>query len=264
MLKDTKETNDTFLFRYCGLIRYKAYVDLRAESERSYMGYLWWAIEPMIFMAIFYVVFGVLFNREKEDFVFFLLVGLVVWRWFQSTLMSGSNAILNGRGLMQQVYLHKAIFPTISILTNCFKFVVVFSLLLLFLWICGFGIGICYLALPLLFISQLLFLTAATYLFAGVVPFFPDIRIVLDNALRGLFFLSGLFFSIASIPEKYRFYLYLNPMATLIESYRDVLLYNQWPSWSAIVSIIAVSFVGIVLSFYLISRYDYVYPKLTS
>jgi len=260
--REKKAAHIPFYFKYLPLILYKVYSDLRAESEQTYAGYLWWVVDPVVQMAIYYVVFGLFFKRGAKDFLPFLFVGLVSWRWIHSTLMHGSNAILANRGLTEQVNLPKVIFPTISILTNSFKFAFVFIVLLIFLWIYDYNISIVYLALPVLLVVELLLITALTYIMAAVVPFLPDIRIILDNALRGLLFLSGIFYAGSSIPERFQFYFYLNPMANLIESFRDVLMYDRWPAWQPLFIIGAFSMVGVLLGKRLIARYDYVYPKL--
>ena len=119
--------------RYRDLILYKTLADLRAEAARTYIGFLWWVLDPLIFMAIFYVVFGLLLRRSTPDFVPFLLIGLVSWRWFQNTITHSATSILGGRSLMQQVYVPKIIFPLVIILTDLVKFGLVLMLLLIYL-----------------------------------------------------------------------------------------------------------------------------------
>jgi lipopolysaccharide transport system permease protein len=62
---------------YLDLVRYRAYVDLKSESARSYLGMLWWILDPLMYLAIYYLVFGVVLQRGGEGFVGFLLCGLV-------------------------------------------------------------------------------------------------------------------------------------------------------------------------------------------
>jgi len=247
---------------YFDLILYKAYADLRSEAEKTYIGFLWWILDPIIFMSIFYIVFGLLLKRGTEDFIPFLLIGLVVWRWFQNTVSHGANTILINRGLMRQVYLPKIIFPIVVILIDLTKFAFVFILLLIYLWIEGFPIGISYFALPILLTIQLILIIALTCFAAALVPFLPDLKILIDHALHILFFLSGIFFAGSSIPEQYQFYFYLNPMASIIEGYREILMYNQWPNGYALLVIGSLSLLGIVGSYRLLEHYDHVYPKI--
>lgn len=247
---------------YRELILYRAYSDLRQESERTYAGYLWWIIEPLAQLVVYYLVFGLFLRRRGPDFVPLLIVGIVTWRWMQTATTSGAGAIIGGRALMQRVYLPKIVFPTVAILTTTFKFLVTFLLTLVFLWLWSYGVTATYLALPGLLVVELCFIAAVTYVCAAVVPFFPDLRIVLDNALRLLFFLSGIFYPGSALPEALQPYFYLNPMATLIDAYRDVLLHGQWPPVWPLVTVGLVSAAGVLAGSHLLARYDYVYPKL--
>lgn len=252
------------LVRYIELVFYRAWADLRAEAARTYAGYIWWIIDPMLQMAVYYVIFGIVFGRGTADYVPFLLVGLVPWRWLHTTLMEGSNAILLGRSLVRQVYLPKIILPSVSLITNTAKFAVVFLFLLCFLWASGYEVTVTYLALPVLLLVELIFITACTYLFAAIAPFLPDIRILLDNGLRIALFVSGVFFAGAIVPESFRFYFYLNPMATLLESFRAVLLHAQWPEWTWVGGVAAGSLAALWFSAALIVRNEHVYPKLST
>jgi len=252
----------TNLSRYTELILYKTYADLKAETERTYLGFLWWIFEPIMYMSVFYIFFDVLLRIKTENYVPFLLVGLAVWQWFKSCLSHGAETILGAHHLMQQVHLPKAIFPVILILTDSMKFVFIFILLLVFLWLYGYGVGLPYLALPAVLLVQFLFTAALTFLLAAIVPFLPDLRFVVENLLMAVFFMSGIFMSADTIPEAYRSYYYLNPIVSIIESYRDILMYNRWPSGLALLIIGILSLVGIWLAVRLIARFEYVYPKV--
>lgn len=250
------------LFHYIELILYKTYADLKAETQRTYLGFLWWIFEPLMYMLVFYIMFDLLLGHKTDNFVPFLLVGLTAWQWFKSCLSHGSETILGSHFLMQHVHLPKIIFPIILILTDTVKFIFIFSILLIFLWIYGFSVGLPYLALPFVLLVQLLFTTALTFILAAIVPFLPDLRFVVENVLHAFFFMSGIFLSSVTIPEEYQFYYYLNPMVNLIEDYRNILMYNQWPHWFSLLVIGIISLFGIWVGKLLIARFEYVYPKI--
>jgi lipopolysaccharide transport system permease protein len=177
--------------RILDLVLYKTYAELKAEAKRTYVGLLWWIVEPIIFMLIFYFVFGVLLGRNQPDFVPFLLVGLVLWHWFQATITQCSNAITANQPLLQQVVVPKALFPTVIVVTNTIKFAFVALILVTFLLMYGITPGVSWLyGLPVL-MTMLMFITGLSFLFAATVPLVPDIRVLIDNAFRALFFLSG-------------------------------------------------------------------------
>jgi lipopolysaccharide transport system permease protein len=241
---------------------YRALAELRAEAARAYLGFLWWIVEPILYMAAFYIVFGLVFQRGGEDFVPFLLCGLVVWKWFGSTVTSSSNAIPSNAGLIQQVYLPKYLLPAIVVVINTVKFLVVLGLLLTFLVLYGYMPGATWLALPVLVGIQLLLVIGVSGLVSAVIPFLPDLRLMLENIMMLLFFLSGIFFDIDASPQALKPLLWANPLAVLIDSYRSILLDGVWPDMQALGIVLFVSLISIGLAGYVLSRFDGTYPKV--
>lgn len=249
--------------RYTTLVFHQAYAELRAESERTYIGYLWWIIDPIVSMLVYYLVFDVILTRGVPDFAVFLFVGLVPWRWFQTAVMSGASSILNARGIMLQVYLPKVVFPLVAFLTNTVKFLLIFVVMVVLLPFFGFPVGWSHLAIVVILVTHALFIVGVALIAAAVTPFFPDFRMVLDNAMRLWFFLSAIFFQLSDLSPQLRFYIGLNPMANVIESYRKVLMLGHWPDLTYLIGVGVVGSLLIVCGAAVIARYEYVYPRLS-
>lgn len=223
------------------IIQYKTYAELKAESQRYYLGFLWWLIEPVIYMLVFYFVFGVLFQRGTEDFVVFLLTGLAFWHWFQSTVTQGVDSLRANHALFNQVYVPKYVFPAVVMLKNTAKFGVVLAVLLLFLFVYGIEPSTTWAAaIPVLAVGGA-FIAGATVLVAAITPFVPDLRVLIDNGMRALLFMSGIFYDISSFQTPYRVVFELNPVALLIDSLRAVLVRNQFPDWGQLAAIFALA-----------------------
>jgi len=249
-------------FHYFAIIFEKAKADLVSEARRGYMGMLWWVVEPLLFMGVFYVIFVVLFNRGGEDAVAFLLTGLVIWKWFAISIPQCGNCIPANIGLIRQVYIPKHVFPGMVVTASTMKFLMVFMLLMVFLLITGKGPATAWLSIPLLVGVQLLMTLAIGSVLASIVPFLPDLKLIVDNGMMLLFFLSGVFFDISSVSPEMKAYLYLNPMVGIIENYRSVLLEGAWPDWLFLCKVLVVSLAGISLGCYLLHRFDRTYAKV--
>jgi len=250
------------LGRYVAIVLYMTHTELRAESERTYMGYLWWIAEPLVSLVVYYVVFGLVLIRAIDNYVAFLFVGLVPWRWLNSTLMHGSASILKAKGLMRQVYLPKLIFPLVAILADSAKFFVVFLVVIGFAVVSGFPVTWSYLLLPAVILVQGLLIIGVTLIAAAVTPFLPDFRIVLENLVRLWFFLSGIFYEVSAFPENVQLVFRLNPMVSIIESYRAILLHGEIPDLSAL-GVTAVLCAGLCyVGARVVQAHDFSYPKL--
>lgn len=246
---------------YKDLIIHKALADFRRESQRTYIGVIWWILEPLLYMAIYYVVFGVFLRIRVEDFVPFLLIGLVTFRWFAVSLSRASTAILSNAALVHQVQFSNIIFPIIAIVTSTLQFLFSLAVLFILLWLFGMEVGLYYFGFPIVLFVELLFILGCGLILSAVVPFVPDISMLIDHLIRVVFYMSCIMYPLSLLPEKAQFYLQFNPMLHLVGAMRDPLMYAQWPSWGSLSVIAFFSICAIGIGFKLITRYDTLYAK---
>jgi lipopolysaccharide transport system permease protein len=244
------------------LILFSTYAELRAERARSYLGLLWWVIEPAMNMATFYLVFAVIFKTGGPDYVAFLLIGLTLWQWFKSCISHGGYSIWQQLPLIRQVKLPLQVFPSVQILTDTVKFLCILALLLIVLWCAGYPPNITYLALLPVLLVEMIFVAAATYVVAAVVPLVPDLRFVIEQVLQVVMFLSGVVFSLDGLPPSLRYWFSLNPIAELVDAGRGILIHAQWPNWFALGRVAVISLALYALGSYLITRLTPRYVKL--
>ena len=237
--------------------------ELRSEATRTYAGYLWWILEPLMSLAVYYVAFKYIFHRETENFAIFLFSGIIIYRFFSSTITRSATSIINGQGLMQLVYIHKSIFPLSVLLVNLVKFLITGLLVIIIVWLCGIAPSWSYLALPLLVLVEMLIIAGISMTCAAITPFFPDFKLILDTFMQLLIFLSGVFYEIDSVPARLQFFIRLNPVAVLIEQFRGILLSGKWPVFQPLGFAFLESLVFIAIGWLLIHRYNRYFPKLS-
>ena len=254
----------TSFLHYFNLVRYKAYVDLKTETAQSYLGFLWWLLEPLLYMGTFYLIFEVFMKRGGEGFIGFLLCGLVFWRWFDNSIKKMSASVIGNAGLVNQVHVPKIIFPLIDFCSNTFRFLCVFLIFMLFAVIYTGQVFTTFLAIPVLILIQGIFTIGLGSLLAAVVPLVPDLRKIIDNMLMLMFYMSGIFFDIMKVEKPYSDLLLWNPMAVLLHSYRQVILYGEPPDWMRLIVITFFGLVLFALSLILLIRYDKYYPRVLS
>ena len=172
------------IFAFWQLVIIKVRFNLRSEATQSYLSYAWWVLEPLLMMAVFYIVFKILLQRGTEDFVNFLLCGIVPWLWFQKCVSTSELSIIQGKGLIGQVYLPKAFFPLVLIGQNSVKQLFVFLLLFTYLIYDGNSPSIKWLWLIPIILTQLTFTVAISFIVAFLVPFARDIKYLIDAGLR--------------------------------------------------------------------------------
>lgn len=242
--------------RYWNIIWYRTYAQLKSESRQNYLGFIWFLIEPILMTTILYLVFGVLLNNKSADFVLFILVGITIWHWFEAGVTEGMLGIRAKLHIMNQIALPKYIFPCVHILTVSIKFLFVFFVILLFSWIAGYKVTIAYLGLVPLLLTQLMFISGIATTLAIFVTYYGDLTKVVAVCMRLLFYLSGIFFSANVVPEDLKFYFDLNPITSLINGYRDVLIEGAFPNAEALLYVMVIAFLSNILGISVCAYFD--------
>ena len=250
-------------WRYLNVIGYQAYAGLRAEVARTYLGLVWWLLEPVFAAAAMYLIFGVLLGRASTPNYFaFLVVGTFAWQWFAGSVGLAANSILQKSGLIQQVYLPKFVFPTVAVLSATWKFLCAFLVMMVYLTLSGHPPTAAWAALPALWVAQFLLNLAVAWPLAVWVPYFRDGTTVITSVLQVLGFASGIFFSPAQVPESLRGWFDWNPMAALLVAYRGVLMDGAWPDFARLALIAAGALALLAFGAWLLRRVDLSLPKV--
>lgn len=218
------------LRRFYHLICISTYAQLKAEAHRSYLGYLWWLLEPLLNTFLFYALFFLFLGKRTADYLQFLLIGTILWQWIQTTIQLGVSAILDKAHLLRQIKVPLALFPITKTASNTAKFLIIYALLLIYLIFQGHTPTLHWFLIPPLLILHTAILLALVIPLALLMPFAPDIKTIIDAILRFLMLLSGIFFSAERIPPHLTVYFYANPFAHIIESHRSILIHNSAPT----------------------------------
>ncbi|MCQ1058340.1 ABC transporter permease [Photobacterium sp. ZSDE20] len=248
--------------RLAELIIQRAKLNLKSEASVNYLSYAWWIIEPLLHMVVYFLVFAVLLKRGGEGYVGFLLSGLVPWLWFSRSVTHAQNSILNGRQLMNQLYIPKIFFPLTHVLQDTAKQVIVFSILFVFLVFYGLEVSTTWLYIIPIFLLQSMLIVGCSLHAALIVPFIRDFSLIIPTALQFLMFCSGIFFNYKDIPEDLQGFFFINPMAVILRSYRDVLIDGTLPNFTLSLYVFILSLLLCVTAGYFYKKYDLLLPRV--
>ncbi len=251
------------MFTFLNLISYKAAAELISEAKRTFAGYLWWIIEPLFNLVVYYIVFKYIFKNPQQNFAVFLFCGIVSWRWFHSCVLRCSNCLVVNHPLMQLINVHKSIFPLSIAIVDLFKFSVTLPLVIVTALLCGYSIEWSYFALFIIIFVQFMLICGAGMIAASITPFFPDFHLVLMTVLQLMMFLSGVFYSIDKLTGWVGFIMRLNPMAVLIDQMRKVLFDNMWPDLATLSVVVVEAVICLLIGFFVLNKFNKVYPKLS-
>lgn len=201
---------------------------LKADANNMYLGMLWWVLEPMLLVAVFYLAFASGIRGGGDgNFVYFLLTGMLPFKWTASCISGGANALSANKGIIGQVYLPKWVFPTTVNLSMALRFLFVLPLMISLVMYGGYQPDLVWMSLISVVLCQLFFNLGISYVTSSLVPLIPDLNYVVPIAILALMFTSGIFYDVSDRPENIEAILRLNPFVQILDAYRAVLLHNQ-------------------------------------
>jgi lipopolysaccharide transport system permease protein len=218
------------LSQYFGLIDVQARMALKSDASRYYFGYLWWVLEPLLYVGVFYVVFNVILHSTRADFLIFLVCGKLPFVWFSKSVNQASSSIVANAGLIGKIDVTKTLFPMAVIQEGLYKQAAVFLLLFVILFFSGYMPTMGWLWLIPIMLINYIMIVACSYVGAVLVCYMRDFTILIGLGLIFLMFTSGIFWDIRALePAMAERVLLFNPMALVLDSYRQVLMENAVP-----------------------------------
>ncbi|MEM7791157.1 MAG: ABC transporter permease [Verrucomicrobiota bacterium] len=219
------------LIRYRGVLFYRTIASLRADARRLYLGYIWWILEPVLNTALYFFVFAVILETRTEDFIGYLLLGTTVYQWFQSSVVGTMGTILERAQLYRQIPLPKYLFSLISVFSSTWKFLCVFSIISAYaMFTSGSSVTWAFLWLPILVTIQLLLIFGLSVPLAIGSAYIRDLQTFMGLIFRAGMFLSAIFWDISKVPENLKLVFFANPLASMIQAFRSVILDGTAPN----------------------------------
>lgn len=244
------------------LIFHLTMAEFKKSTARTYLGILWWIIDPILYMAIFYFLVEIILQRGGPGYAIYLFTGLIPLKWVTASLVSGTNAISSNGGIIRQVYVPKVVFIFVSLMVNTVKYVISIILLVAFLALSGVSLSWNVLYFFIILFINAVFLFGIMLILAHVGVFLRDMRNMMQYISRTLMYLSPVLFRMEAVPANLVSILYLNPMTTLLVSYRNIFLYDKAPEWGPLGILFLVSIAILYVGLFVIQKYEKQYAKV--
>lgn len=241
---------------YQSVILYRSVGNLLSETANSRLSFAWWVLEPIFSMAVYYIVFSIFLNAGTEDFVPFLLIGLVFFEWFSLVTISSCVSVRSNAGIISQLKMPLVVWPSVTALSGSFKFLIVLALLVIFLLFYGFDpsfawawilpiIGLCF-----------VFILGVAYWCSFICVFLPELEKIVHLFVRAMLFLSPIFYSIDILPAFAQKLIVVNPLAFCVSSSRDVFMQNQSPDPLLFLLVFVISALLFMTGLFVFQKYN--------
>jgi lipopolysaccharide transport system permease protein len=215
--------------------------DFKLRYKRSLFGVAWSLLVPVAQLVVLYQVFHKILPLNVPHYTTFLFTGILPWTWLQTALSSGTGAIVDNRELVKEPGFPVAVLPAISVVTQMIHFLLAVPILFAFLWYDGYQASMALAALPAVIFVQFVFAVSIVYVLATLQVTFRDTQYLLGIVLFLAFYLTPVFYEAASVPADLRPIFRANPMATLLDAYRAILIGGRFPTPAPLLALTAVS-----------------------
>ncbi len=266
----------TEVWRFREVIKNFVAQDLKVKYRRSYLGFFWSLLNPLLQLAVISAVFSLIFKFEIRSYALYVLSGLIPWSFLATSITESSMSVITAESMLKRQYFPKLIFPLSIVMQNMVTFVLSLIALLCFL---GFFIG--FTLTPSLMILPLSFLyIMATALGLGAIAavlnvYFRDVQHLIGVFLSAWFYITPIIYPMEAkqaqdngaqvkpgapaemidagpIPHEYRQYFKINPFFSIIEMFHRPIYDGKFPTQSEFIAATVVAFgsLGVGLIFF--------------
>lgn len=212
------------------LIRYLVSADMRKRGSDTFLGNVWWILDPLLQMGVYIVLVTVIRSRPTPDYALFIFAALLPWKWYQAVINDATTSVVRQERLIRQIAFPKIILPISSASAGVVGFAWGLIPLAGILLLHPNRLSPLLLLFPLIAVVQYVFSVASAVLVSAANVFFRDLGNIVGHVLRLWWFLSPGLYSLAQLEETnvvrenpwIKTLADLNPFAVLFESYRAV------------------------------------------
>lgn len=253
-----------FFIKYKELLSELTKREIKSRYKQSILGYAWVILNPFFQMIVMAFVFSHIMKIPVigVPYAIYLYVGLLPWTLFANSLTASVNSLVNNASLITKIYFPREIFVLSSILAKIVDFALASVVLIIFLVWFRVPVTIHLLWFVPIFLIQQIFTYALSLLLSAFNLFYRDAQYVLSLGLILWMYLTPVIYPAELMPERYRWIFQLNPMAVLINAYRQIILSGSMPNLTSLMLAMGVSVSLYVVAYIIFKKLEGVFADV--
>lgn len=232
------------LYKYRQLLKSNIRKEIRGKYKGSFLGVLWSFVNPLLSVLVYAIVFPLVLKNTQPHYVTYLIIGIIPWTFFTTSISQGTTTVLVNGGIIKKVYFPREILPISVVSSALVNFLISCIIIFIFLMFSGIGFSYYIFLLPVIAIIQYLITLGVVFITSAIDVYIRDAEYIINFFINMLFYATPILYSADLFPARFRCILNLNPMAVIINGYRDILYYKQLPN---IVSLVVLFLASIIL-----------------
>ncbi|MBE6146874.1 MAG: ABC transporter permease [Firmicutes bacterium] len=236
------------LYAYRQLLKSNVQKEIRGKYKGSFLGVLWSFVNPLLMTLVYAIVFPFILKSTEPHYLTYLVIGILPWNYFTTVIGQGTTTILLNGGILKKVYFPREILPISVNLSGAVNFLISCIVMCLFLIFSGIGFSWHILFFPLIMIIQFLIQQAIIFITGAINVYVRDAEYIINFFINMLFYATPILYSkdlfAGTVVE---WVIKLNPVAILINSYRDIFYYQTIPDIPLLLILLTISVICLYL-----------------
>lgn len=231
--------------------------ELRGRYKGSVLGFLWTYINPLCQVIVYSMVFSIIFRVNIDKFYLYLIIGMMPWTFFNTSVQGGSTCIRAQSDMVKKIYFPREVIP-ISYVTSAFvnmllSFIIVFFAVL----ISGYWFNFkALIFLPLIVIFEYMLALGIAFIVSAITVYFRDLEQIIGVVMMAWIYVTPIMYNMDYVPEQYRKLVVLNPMTPIVEVYHQILYYRIIPTTNYLLLAFVESTIVLIFGFVIFAKMD--------
>lgn len=242
------------LYIYREFLQTSVKKDIRGKYKGSFLGVLWSFINPLLSVIVYAIVFSKIMRFNIENYLIYLITGVLPWTFFTTAINTGMNSILFNTNIIKKVYFPRIILPISSVTSSLVNFLISCIVIMIFVIFSGIGLTLNVLWLPIIALTQYFFCMGLVFILSAIEVFVRDMEHIIAFILGMAFYMTPILYKPEQVPENLRFILDLNPMTHIINSYRDIFYYKTSPEILNLFVVFGISILVLFIGYHVFEK----------
>ena len=222
------------------------------QYKRTSLGILWSLLNPLLLAFVFYIAFSVILGVRIMNFPLFILSALFPWTWFSTSVSASTVSLISNRSLVRKFPFPKHYLLLGSVFSQGVHFLFSIPIIIVLVYSYHKSAGLIWFAgVPMLLLIQVIITIGISLPVSVINVYFTDFQFIVGFLLQVLFWMTPIVYRFDTIPQAYRtLFLYMNPMTSLMNSWRELFMSNaiHWNSIAtSCLDSLLIFFVGLII-----------------
>ena len=236
------------IYNYRELLKTNVKKEIRGRYKNSILGVIWSFLNPLLQLVVYSIVFGALFNGG-ENYYIYICVALIPWTYFTTTITQSAFTIIGNADIIKKVYFPREILPISIVTSGLVNFLISCIIIFIFLIFTGIGFSKYIIFFPLYVLIEYILILGFVFILSSVTVYLRDLEHIIGVIIQALFYATPIVYSMNMIPKAFAWVFQINPMAYVIQGFRDTLYYQTMPDLHGLFVISIFSLILLVIGY---------------